>query len=445
MPNYGSAGEADPRMPVLAGKRRVDDALVFTVRPGASSLRTAEAFFEGGPAPSGALAEVAAYVEGSGEKASLTPLYPDRAAKVFGAGRLEMALPAAEASPYSFAGTHHLRLADPADRAKYEKKLREDGDVVRVYRPVIQYPLDFAPQSATAAAPGSPKDVDWGVRTCRFGDAWTALDQAGLPEPIAVIDQGKDYGHAELTGRVNTIEVPGRKLTPSDSIHASAVMGVLAATRADGAGMAGCCSARIDLYNVWTSEDGFDSGAFYEALRMVAGSKARVLNLSLGSTVSDSVVRDRIAECVARGMIVVAAMGNRGEAGSPRIYPAAYPGVIAVGATTRFDRKTDWSSTGEHIHLAAPGEDIFTVFGGTEYRDQNGTSFAAPMVSAAVWLVLRARPCWGLKEVKEVLAESAVLKPGVRRDEVGAGRLDLKNLLDSVRKRPCGHKDHKLI
>jgi len=442
MKSYRERRGLDPREPVLSGRCYVDNALVFTVKGTPKVLKAAKAAVEGGPAPAGGVTEVLEYVRACKGRARLTALYRGRNAKVYSAEKMEMALTPEDEAPRA----HHVQLADRADGAVLEKKLRAHPDVRRVYRPVIQYPLDFVPMAAPGAPGGGPPgDETWGIDKCRFPEVWDELDRADATDPIAVIDQGKDYGHAELAGRVTTREIPDRQAAPSESIHASAVMGVLAAARGDDAGMSGCCSAPIDLYNVWTTEDGFDSNGFYQALEMVANSGARVLNLSLGSTVSDSEVRDRIAECVARDVIVVAAMGNEAAAGNPKFYPAAYPGVIAVGATTRFDRRTRFSSTGDHVHVAAPGEGIFTVFGADEFEDAHGTSFAAPMVSAAVWLILRARPCWRLKEVKEALAASAVLRTGVLPKEVGHGRLDMVRLLKEVKNRPCGHPGHTLV
>jgi hypothetical protein len=124
-------------------------------------------------------------------------------------------------------------------------------------------------------------------------------------------------------------------------------------------------------------------------------------------------------------------MGDYAREGSPPVYPAANSGVIAVGGTNRFDRRTDHSSTGSHIWLSAPAEDIWTIRGSTEFRSQFGTSFAAAMVSAAAWLALRRRPGQTPSQIRDLLRRSVdgqSVTNGQRNDEVGYGRLDMVKL-----------------
>jgi hypothetical protein len=60
-------------------------------------------------------------------------------------------------------------------------------------------------------------------------------------------------------------------------------------------------------------------------------------------------------------------MGNEREVGSPPSYPAAIPGVIAVGATSILDRVTRFSNRGEHISLSAPGQTIWPEVGAANF------------------------------------------------------------------------------
>jgi len=95
-----------------------------------------------------------------------------------------------------------------------------------------------------------------------------------------------------------------------------------------------------------------------------------------------------------------------------------------VGATDRFDQRTNWSSYGQDMDLMAPGQDIWTtymtypnavgaVFPG--YLAPSGTSFAAPFVTGAVGLLAAARPELIDVDFKHVLRESAhdIGDPGV--------------------------------
>lgn len=87
-----------------------------------------------------------------------------------------------------------------------------------------------------------------------------------------------------------------------------------------------------------------------------------VINLSIGGGGFDPHERDLFNNLLANGTTIVAAMGNDRESGSPTSYPAAYPGVIAVGATSRDDTIASFSNSGNHITISAPGVAIWSTF-----------------------------------------------------------------------------------
>jgi Subtilase family len=94
------------------------------------------------------------------------------------------------------------------------------------------------------------------------------------------------------------------------------------------------------------------------------------------------------------GSVLVAASGNEYAEGNPINYPAAYPHVLTVAAIDQTGAPASFSSSGVHVDLAAPGVDI-PVQDPTDpnyYFPVPGTSFAAPIVSAAAAYALTARP-----------------------------------------------------
>ncbi|WP_245615774.1 S8 family peptidase [Andreprevotia chitinilytica] len=137
---------------------------------------------------------------------------------------------------------------------------------------------------------------------------------------------------------------------------------------------------------------------------------AKVINMSFGTPESmlgehDPPPHTEVVNYgLARGCILVAASGNSGA--TERFFPAAHPGVIAVGAVDADGRLSHFSTRGEHVALCAPGERIETsgivvvesgnAVGGSQdsapvYQWATGTSFAAPFVTAtAALLVARA-------------------------------------------------------
>jgi subtilisin family serine protease len=135
--------------------------------------------------------------------------------------------------------------------------------------------------------------------------------------------------------------------------------------------------------------------------------------------------QDVVAYALSRGCVLVAASGNNGQ--ETRYWPAAYPGVIAVGAVDDKRRPTSFSTRGDHVSLCAPGERVLTA-GLEGYQAATGTSFAAPFVAAAAALLCaraarRASPIDG-QVVAELLTRSAQPFAGPPVAGCGAGILD---------------------
>jgi len=84
--------------------------------------------------------------------------------------------------------------------------------------------------------------------------------------------------------------------------------------------------------------------------------------------------------------VVVAAAGNECTSGNQPHYPAAFPEVIAVGATDQADQKASFSSIGSYLDFAAPGVGILSTLNNNGYGPKSGTSMATPYVSAAAAL-----------------------------------------------------------
>jgi hypothetical protein len=117
-----------------------------------------------------------------------------------------------------------------------------------------------------------------------------------------------------------------------------------------------------------------------------------VINLSLGGDEPSRSIYEAAINAFGRGSIVVAAAGNDRLLDDPPIYPADFPHVLTVGSTNQIDQPSDFSSTSASVDLAAPGEQIPWQHPADPavYGLASGTSFAAPMVTAAtawVWTV----------------------------------------------------------
>ena len=124
-----------------------------------------------------------------------------------------------------------------------------------------------------------------------------------------------------------------------------------------------------------------------------------------------------------RRMVLVAAVGN-GGAQQPVAYPAAYEGVIGVTALDARGRVYRGAQRGAGVDLAAPGVGLLLATSIRGAREQTGTSFATPFVTAAAALALGQNPTLGPTEVAALLAGSARDTGDVGRDDVfGHGML----------------------
>jgi subtilisin family serine protease len=167
----------------------------------------------------------------------------------------------------------------------------------------------------------------------------------------------------------------------------------------------------------------------------------RVVNMSFSTGEKSQAFRDAVESLAAANKVVVAAAGNHFTEGNPTVYPAAYPTVIAVGAVDAAGARGAFSCTGPHVALVAPGVGVVSTVPRkphfrttqTHYAALNGTSMAAPHVSAAVTLLLAKHADLTPEQVRDRLVKSARRLPGMpktgRTDELGYGLLDLERLL----------------
>jgi subtilisin family serine protease len=165
---------------------------------------------------------------------------------------------------------------------------------------------------------------------------------------------------------------------------------------------------------------------------------ARVLNLSFGTPASALLPGEPVphAELVryalARNCLLIAAAGNSGI--DERYFPACLPGVIAVGAVDAHDHPATFSTRGGHVAICAPGTAI-PVVGIDGYQRMSGTSFAAPLVTAACALLMaRAarQSCWlPVSSVRTALCQTARAFPQPTSG-CGSGILDVPAALLAV-------------
>ena len=124
--------------------------------------------------------------------------------------------------------------------------------------------------------------------------------------------------------------------------------------------------------------------AIAKALSWIASQNPSVINVSLVGP-RNRLVERAIAAVQARGIKVVAAVGNDGPA-APPLYPASQMGVISVTGVDATSRALAEAGKSLHLDYSAPGADMAAALPGTGYANVRGTSFAAPFVTARLAL-----------------------------------------------------------
>lgn len=279
----------------------------------------------------------------------------------------------------------------------------------------------------------------WGHGAVRLGNARARKSFNNAAKiTVAVVDSGIDETHPDLVDAIADYKnfLKGSK---KDFVgHGTHVAGIIGATADNGLGISGVCGAKILALKALPRDgEEFDAPAYYRALRYVIG-RAQVLNLSLGGE-KDPAEIDVLDDVIAAGVVVVAAMGNEYQEGNPTEYPAAIPEVCAVGASNELDRRADFSNTGRHIDLVAPGVGILSTTpmykydddGEKQYDSWDGTSMATPFVAGAAALVLARFPGSTPAQVIRTLTSSCDRVAGAKKGSTayGAGRLNIANAL----------------
>lgn len=283
---------------------------------------------------------------------------------------------------------------------------------VRVPTSGNQAPTVATPAAVGASSPNDPRfSSQWAFGPIAAVSAWgAALAAASTPVTIAILDTGIDQDHEDIDPTHTQDDQRGRlwrdaDFTGSGTVddrygHGTHVAGIAAAATNNGVGIAGIY-ATARLLNAKVIGDngvGYDS-AIAAGIRWAADQGAQIINMSFGQTTDSTLVREAVAYAAGKGVLMVAAAGNEGK--SVLRYPAAYPAVIAVGATTqpiigRPERRADFSNYGlSWVDIAAPGEGILSTLPNhdntikvKQYGTMNGTSMATPMVAggaAMLW------------------------------------------------------------
>jgi subtilisin family serine protease len=330
--------------------------------------------------------------------------------------------------------------------------------------------------SAAAFTPSNtyyPKQ--WYLAQDQAFDAWPTAPPTLEPVKVALIDSGVDCSLPDFANQI----VASKSFVGGDACidtegHGTIVAGEIAGAL-DQAGVVGLAySAQLVVAKVVASDGTIPLTAEADAIRWAVQQGARVINMSFGAVrdpanpaldTYSKVEAQAVAYAVKHKAIVVAAVGNSDEAyATPWPYaswPAALPHVIGVGALSRSGNVPDFSDEDPvYVDLVAPGMGIFSTFpklltsaqsgctpqgytdcASGDYHHPEGTSFAAPQVSAAAAVLLGLNRALTPSQVTTILerqtsdvsaATGCAACPSGRDKFSGWGSLDVQKAVAAV-------------
>ncbi len=240
----------------------------------------------------------------------------------------------------------NLRSADPAGDYDYNHVM--DGSAAGI----ASVPLGLA-QAGSAATPTAVRIglIDSGVARDVPALAAATIRARGFASDAQVVGDAHGTAIASmLVGQVRGIQ----SLLPGATLYAA------------------------DIYG--DAGDGGSADAVLRALGWMAAEKVPVINMSIVGP-RNRAVEKALATLIARGFVIVAAVGNDGPA-APPLYPAAYPGVVGVTAVDQKQRILLEANQGVQVEFAALGADVKVVDPEGMMIKVRGTSFAAPVIAA---------------------------------------------------------------
>ena len=249
----------------------------------------------------------------------------------------------------------------------------------------------------------------------RGGTSVTASSAVPAHGPrVGLIDGGVDASHPAF--RDTTVQAWGCGGKPVASAHGTAVASLLVGRAGRFRGAAP--GARLYAADVYCAEPtGGSVEAVAGALAWLLGERVAVVNISLVGP-PNRLLELGVRRASAKGMLLVAAVGNDGPA-APPLYPAAYPEVIGVTGVDISGQVLPEAGRGPHVAFAAPGSDMAAAgFAPGSWTRARGTSFAAPLVAGLLAATLHEPDVAAAGLAVAALARSASDRGAPGRDPV---------------------------
>jgi len=282
--------------------------------------------------------------------------------------------------------------------------------------------------------------ITWGLKRLEIPKLWETTKGHGVK--IAVLDSGVYGDHPALKGKVKSfilIDPMGRRISSKPSFdaqsHGTHVCGTISGSK-NHQGVSIGVAPESSLYVAAVILDKATTTAVIEGLIWAIEKGAGIVNLSLGSTQYEPRYELLFKNLIDNyDILPVAAIGNEGHGNTGS--PGNIDNAFSIGAIGKQNQIAHFSSGGSLVFpgdpnhetitkpdVVAPGVAVYSCipplkeYPGIQYTYCQGTSMAAPHVSGAAALLMSAYPGARVKEIMDVLKQTATHPngPGKRPD-----------------------------
>ena len=307
---------------------------------------------------------------------------------------------------------------------------------------------------------------EWWLAGLHVTQAWQTTEGAGVT--VAVLGTGVAARHPDLAGSVSTgPDFTGSGRTAGGlfwGIDGTEVAGIIAGHGHGTGGETGLLgiapaakilSIRVSLeYNDPLTSDPAIArrlpAAIAEGITYAVDHGARIIDLPLdpgtagltgqgdpAAAGGSRAEQAAVTYALRKNVVLVAPAGDDAQGAGLVNYPAAYPGVIAVGALARDGQLASFSSRHSYVSLTAPGVDLIATAPAGGYARISSTSTSSGMVAGVAALILSRYPHLTAAQVTQALTGGTVTdragSPGTGRGTVDAARaVDLAAAINSA-------------
>jgi subtilisin family serine protease len=306
-------------------------------------------------------------------------------------------------------------------------KIRHIDRDVRIQIRTLDTPSDVQAQTS---------DMQWQVDQVRAREVWNQ-GYYGQNIIVGVIDGMVDTTHPQLRNSITYSRQFNNQVNDANfNRHGSHVAGIIAADPSLGQVSGIAPRARIAAGQFISNDGGGSIGDAIMAMQAVAQQGARIINLSWGGAPCVDNLQSTMNQLSANGILLITAAGNEStNSDSYPTFPAAFMALnqINVAATGFNDLLASFSNRGYRtVHVAAPGQSIYSTTPGNTITAMDGTSMAAPVVSGAAALLMSAVPQANAQQVKQALM-TTVDVPGQYLQTATGGRINVQNALSKLK------------